>query len=60
MDFEFKQTLESYINAWKSVKNKYWENNSDVFHVICNKFREELPNEFDVKYTSRCWIAKRA
>ena len=22
MDFDFKQTLENYINAWKSVKNK--------------------------------------
>ena len=59
MDFEFNQTLNDYINAWKSVKNTYWENDSDIFANICDKFRAELPKSFLVKYTSRCWIAKR-
>jgi SAM-dependent methyltransferase len=59
MDFNFEQTLDTYINAWKSVKNKYWENDSDIFRRICDKFKLELPNSFSVKYTSRCWIAKR-
>ena len=59
MDFDFEQTLDTYINAWKSVKNKYWENDSDVFRTICDKFRAELPKTFFIKYTSRCWIAKR-
>ena len=59
MDFDYEQTLDNYINAWKSVKNKYWENDSNIFHVICDRFKAELPDAFSIKYTSRCWIARR-
>ena len=62
-DFYFTQSLENYILAWQSVKNPYWDLNSDegkeLFARICEKFRENLPNEFRIKYTTRCWSAKK-
>lgn len=63
VDFYFHQTLENYINAWKSVKNKYWdlstEEGKELFGKITNKMREVMPLEFDIKYTTRCWTAKK-
>ena len=62
MDFTFRQTLENYINAWKSVKNQYWDlstpNGKSVFEQICDKIRKKLPSEFSIKYTCRTWNGK--
>ena len=63
VDFYYHQTLENYILAWQSVKNKYWdlatEDGKDLFEKITNKMREVMPKEFDIKYTTRCWTAKK-
>lgn len=62
MDFNFKQTLENYIKAWKSVKNKYWDlatpEGEKIFNRICDKIYAKLPDEFFVKYTCRTWNGK--
>lgn len=62
-DFYFHQNLQNYILAWQSVKNPYWDLQSDegraLFSQICAKFKEKLPTEFDIKYTTRCWSAKK-
>lgn len=62
-DFCFYQTLENYLNAWKSVKNPYWDletkAGNELFERISNAMREVLPSEFDIKYTTRCWSAKK-
>lgn len=62
MDFVFRQTLENYINAWKSVKNKYWDlatpEGKKVFEAICDKIYSRLPPEFSIKYTCRSWSGK--
>ena len=63
VDFYFHQTLENYIKAWKSVKNKYWDletkEGRELFEAITNKMRLVLPKEFDIKYTTRAWTAKK-
>ncbi|NOQ29641.1 MAG: methyltransferase domain-containing protein [Helicobacteraceae bacterium] len=63
VDFYFHQTLENYILAWQSVKNKYWDlatnEGRELFEKITNKMREKMPIEFDIKYTTRCWTAKK-
>ena len=63
VDFYFYQTLENYINAWQSVKNKYWDLATDegkaLFEKITAKMRKTMPTEFDIKYTTRCWSAKK-
>ncbi len=63
VDFYFHQTLENYILAWQSVKNKYWdlatEEGKQLFEKITNEMRRVMPSEFDIKYTTRCWTAKK-
>ena len=62
-DFICHQSLQNYILAWKSVKNPYWDletkEGNDLFENICKSFRQELPNEFDIRYTTRCWSASK-
>jgi len=62
-DFYFHQSIENYINAWKSVKNPYWDLADDqgieLFEKISQKLKERLPKEFDIKYTTRAWSAKK-
>lgn len=62
-DFYFHQSIENYINAWKSVKNPYWDletkEGTELFEKISLKMSERLPKEFDIKYTTRCWSAKK-
>ena len=63
VDFYFNQTLENYILAWQSVKNKYWdlatEEGQELFEKITNTMRQKMPDRFDIKYTTRCWTAKK-
>ncbi|MBZ7945873.1 methyltransferase domain-containing protein [Campylobacter sp. RM10532] len=62
-DFYFHQSIENYINAWRSVKNPYWDletkEGNELFEKISQKIIERLPKEFDIKYTTRCWSAKK-
>ncbi len=62
-DFYFHQSIENYINAWKSVKNPYWDLETDegneLFNKISDKISQRLPKEFSIKYTTRCWSAKK-
>ncbi|RAX57928.1 SAM-dependent methyltransferase [Helicobacter monodelphidis] len=62
-DFYFHQTIENYINAWKSVKNPYWDLETpqgvELFEKIAHSMHEQLPKEFKIKYTTRCWSAKK-
>lgn len=62
-DFYFNQTIDTYIYAWQSVKNPYWDLETDegreLFDSITNKIRITLPSEFRIKYTTRSWSAKK-
>lgn len=63
VDFYYSQTLENYILAWQSVKNKYWdletEEGQTLFRKITDDMRKTMPESFDIKYTTRCWTAKK-
>lgn len=58
-DFNFHQTIDAYLLAWQSVRNTYWDLNTDegrkLFEKICEKLRTELPKEFDIPYTTKAW-----
>lgn len=58
-DFYFCQSLENYILAWKSVKNTFWDLESELFEKICKKWRSELPSKLNIKYTTRVWSATK-
>ncbi len=62
-DFYFHQSIENYINAWQSVKNPYWDLETkegvELFEKITQKLKQNLPTEFDIKYTTRAWSAKK-
>lgn len=62
-DFYYHQGIENYINAWKSVKNPYWDletnEGQELFEKITQKLMERLPKEFDIKYTTRSWSARK-
>lgn len=62
-DFYFHQNIENYINAWKSVKNPYWnletKEGEELFNKISYQMKHKLPSEFKIKYTTRCWSAKK-
>lgn len=62
-DFYFAQSLENYILAWQSVKNPYWDLDKSegvaLFERICAKFRQKLPQNLRIKYTTRSWSARK-
>ncbi|MCE3038672.1 class I SAM-dependent methyltransferase [Helicobacter anatolicus] len=62
-DFYFHQSIENYILAWKSVKNPYWDletqEGAELFEKITYQMRHQLPSAFDIKYTTRSWSAKK-
>ena len=61
-DFTFHQSIESYIRAWRSVKNPYWDletqEGEELFEKIAYSLRHSLPSEFGIKYTTRAWSAR--
>lgn len=62
-DFYFHQNIDNYINAWRSVKNPYWDletkDGEELFSKIAYKMKHSLPSKFDIKYTTRCWSARK-
>ncbi len=62
-DFYFHQSIDNYISAWKSVKNPYWDletiDGMELFEKIAYQMRHRLPSHFNIKYTTRCWSAKK-
>ena len=61
---KIQRTIEEYIDAWKSVKNKYWDFDTkegrNIFYKITKKVREEFKNldKMELLYTTRIWTAK--
>ena len=64
VDFSVQRTIDEYILAWKSVKNKYWDldtvEGSELFVKICDKIRKELPENFEIRYTTRAWTMQKS
>lgn len=62
-DFYFHQSLENYINAWRSVKNPYWDletkEGEELFERITQELKKRLSSAFDIKYATRCWSARK-
>lgn len=63
MDFSIEQTVDNYINAWRSVRNKYWdletEDGRKLFNAIVKEIKSKLPKKFRLKYTMRSWTAQK-
>jgi hypothetical protein len=64
VDFEIDRTIDEYILAWRSVKNKYWDletkDGQNLFDKITREMRKTLPSNFKIKYTTRAWTAEKA
>lgn len=63
VDFDVDRTIDEYILAWQSVKNKYWDletvEGQVLFEKITNKIRATLPANFKIKYTTRAWTMQK-
>lgn len=61
---KIKKTVDEYINAWMSVKNKYWdietEDGRNTFDKIAKKVRKEFSSleKMELLYTTRIWTAR--
>ena len=59
-----RQTLDEYIGAWKSVKNRYWDLSTaagrETFEKFAARLREAIGPEILAKYTTRVWMVRRA
>ena len=62
-DFEIPRSIDEYIKAWKSVKNRYWDLSTKegelLFQTITDTMRTELPPLFNIRYTTRAWTAQK-
>ena len=63
IDFRFHQTKEDYINGWKSVKNNFWDLQTNegmrLFNAIFEEVSRSLPDSFDVPYTTKAWTLRK-
>ena len=59
VDFYVERTIDEYIKAWKSVRNKYWEPDDEIFKKLEKDWRKSLPSSFTIKYTTRAWTVKK-
>ncbi len=63
VDFTLERTIDAYLNAWRSVRNRYWDLSTGegrrLFEEIAYEMRKRLPERFDIKYTTRAWTARR-
>ncbi|MDD5146003.1 MAG: class I SAM-dependent methyltransferase [Candidatus Pacebacteria bacterium] len=63
-DQKVVRTIDEYIKAWMSVKNKYWdfgtEDGRSLFKKIADKIIKEFGaiKSFNLVYTTRIWTAK--
>lgn len=59
------KSIDDYIKAWMSVKNKYWDLHTTEgktrFDTIIKKIKEEFGNDavFDMLYITKIWTAKK-
>ncbi|MBR9702482.1 methyltransferase domain-containing protein [Candidatus Woesearchaeota archaeon] len=57
--------LEKYIEAWRSVKNAFWDFSTEegkaTFEKIATRIRDELKDTpvLKLKYDTRVWVAKK-
>lgn len=63
VDFDVKRSIDEYILAWKSVRNRFWDletnDGQELFSKMTDKIRRELPEKFEIKYTSRAWTMQK-
>lgn len=63
VDFYVERSIDDYINAWRSVKNKYWDLSTvkgrGLFQEITRKMRERMPGRFTIRYTTRAWTVQK-
>jgi len=59
------RSIEDYINAWKSVKNRFWDvttpEGEKTFEEILKKINDQYRHlqNFEMTYVTRMWIARK-
>lgn len=62
---EIEQDLNDYCEAWKSVKNAFWDYNTDEGKAVLDKIIKDIKEEFKgmktlkLIYFTRIWVAKK-
>lgn len=63
VDFDVHRTIDTYILAWQSVKNPFWDldtqEGQQLFVRITETMRQKLPKTFSIKYTTRAWTMQK-
>ncbi|MDR2412292.1 MAG: methyltransferase domain-containing protein [Holosporales bacterium] len=63
VDFDIQRTIDEYLFAWRSVKNRFWDletpEGEATFSKITEKMRQALPSTFSIKYTTRAWTMQK-
>ncbi|MBZ8183089.1 class I SAM-dependent methyltransferase [Oscillatoria salina] len=61
-NFSYEQTIDRYVKAWRSVRNRYWDlatpEGQALFEQIADRLRSEMPETFTMHYTTRAWTAQ--
>ncbi|MEG4576889.1 class I SAM-dependent methyltransferase [Microcoleus sp. N3A4] len=59
----YEQTIDRYVNAWRSVRNPYWDlatpEGQALFEQIVDRLRSEMPETFTMRYITRAWTAQK-
>ncbi|MDR0606238.1 MAG: class I SAM-dependent methyltransferase [Bacteroidales bacterium] len=64
VDFCVPRTIDEYVSAWKSVKNKYWDLGTPKGKILFDKIFDEvktiLPKKFCITYTTKAWTVQKS
>jgi SAM-dependent methyltransferase len=64
VEHEVERSLDDYLAAWRSVRNRYWDLRTPsgrvLFGAICDDIRAELgvSTSLRIAYTTRAWSAR--
>ncbi|MDR1982845.1 MAG: methyltransferase domain-containing protein [Holosporaceae bacterium] len=63
VDFNVRRTIDEYIFAWKSVRNHFWDLETDegkkIFSDIESEIRKKMPETFEIQYATRAWTMQK-
>lgn len=60
-----QRSLDQYLDAWKSVRNNYWDVNTPEGGALFEKIVQRIKDEFsslphlELMYTTRIWVARK-
>ncbi len=63
VDTQVLQAREDYLDAWRSVRNRFWDTSTPegaaLLETILDALRAELAETVSIRYTTRAWTARK-